>query len=155
MTDATGDEAAAPRTGSGMMGALGENLRMLSALLIVAVYLVLLVWLITKLAWLFPPEGEVGFSEDVWEQMIYLLAALGTLATSAAGVLLGVQIQQSSVRNANQRAAEAEAEAAEKTVRLQAKDAILVDMLATGTEVSTQSLSGADMRATLRAAIEI
>ncbi|MBV7259188.1 hypothetical protein [Erythrobacter crassostreae] len=92
------------------------GVRMWSAFAIVAVYLLVIVFLLGHIA--MGGEAETGtspqtgaFDKSEWDQIIILLTAIGTLATGAAGVLIGVQVQQTSVNNANNRAARSEVEA--------------------------------------------
>ncbi|MDJ0643817.1 MAG: hypothetical protein QNJ15_13470 [Erythrobacter sp.] len=80
--------------------------------LIVFSYIGVVIWLLAQLGDLKIVKGSSSFSEQAWDQITHLLTALGALVTTAAGVLIGVQVQQGSVDNANKRAAKSEADAA-------------------------------------------
>ena len=85
---------------------------MVSAAIIVAIYLAVIVWLMADIAT--GPSGtdkSGAFKKEEWDQILVLLTAIGTIATGAAGVLIGVQVQQGIVSAANTRAARSEVEA--------------------------------------------
>jgi hypothetical protein len=62
-------------------------------------------------------------AESTWSQVVFVFNAIGALATTAAGVLLGAEVQQANVRGA-QRDSQAHAAAAAR------KDQAALDALA-------------------------
>jgi len=93
-----------------------KSFRMIAAFIIVMIYILITAWLIYQLGSVklaVADDNGVGgsYSKEGWEQITHLLTGLGALVTTAAGVVIGVQVQQVSVASANRRAEMSESEA--------------------------------------------
>jgi hypothetical protein len=89
---------------------MGGNSKLIAAGIIVAIYFIVAGVLLAKLY-------GTGTTPD-WDHVLTIFNAIGALATAAAGVLLGVQIQQSHVDTANSAKQAKADESARKDVAL-------------------------------------
>ena len=96
-----------------------QKIRMKSAAVIVGIFLLTQGVIVAKILGL-----TKAIPEDIWNQLMIPVTSIETLATAAAGVLLGVSVQQSNVETASKRAEEAQLAKAEAQKKLGiAKDA--------------------------------
>ena len=72
-----------------------------------------------------------GTTDGQWTQALVVFNGVSTLATTAAGVLLGVEVQQGNVQAANRHAADAQAEAEKKGQKLATQRETMIRALAT------------------------
>lgn len=86
--------------------------RLIAAVIILGVYLLV--------AGIFIIKGFSGTAAENWTQVMAVFNAVGALATTAAGVLFGADIQQGNVDEANRTAVEAAATTARREEALRA-----------------------------------
>jgi hypothetical protein len=112
---------------------------------ILAIYLIIAGMLVWKVL-------SPGIPAQNWDQVIVIFNAIGTLATIAAGVLLGVEIQQGNVDAARHEARNSAAVAARKDEAVRAALEHLEGAGATSAAVATDA-SVSRARLTLQRAL--
>ncbi len=112
-----------------------QRIRLKSSAAIVGFFLLVEGLLIARIA------GWSVIDPARWEQLMIPLTGIETLATAAAGVLLGVSVQQANVESANKRAEESKVTEADTKRRLEtakAEAAAAADELASNLSVEAE-----------------
>ncbi len=89
----------------------------------------------------------------VWDQVLVIFNAIGAIATTAAGVLLGVEIQRENVVRADEKAEKAKTDAEQKGAAIRAALAEIDTLGIGGVAAGASVVDLGPLRAGLRAAL--